>query len=372
LSISPRDEALTIISHLAEIGPRCAGSPQEATAAAFVNGRLRRAGMGVTTHSLGISPRRRRLYGVAAAAGLLAALSAIFMPLPALVLALAAIITLALDTWFGPLVQIGPRHASQSIIGTQAITGGAGLAPRAPRWRVVILVPLDSPTIATGLSALAGPGRSAALARVIALALVGLAALAELMSPHRGWALLVVPAAILLALQLAAALRGPLPASHASNLGAPAALVLAAQGLRSLEHVEIWAAAVGASSLDPGGIEELFRIYPFERERTLVIALEQLDGGELCYSVSARREHQQIVSLATAAGAAIQTAPVERARAEHALLIEPLRRRGIQTMVIYGHSSARHAPATRQTAAPLSADAALLIAAIVEQLETAS
>jgi hypothetical protein len=191
------------------------------------------------------------------------------------------------------------------------------------------------------------------------------------MSPHRGWALLVVPAAILLALQLAAALRGPLPASHASNLGAPAALVLAAQGLRSLKHVEIWAAAVGASSLDPGGVEELLRIYPFERERTLVIALEQLDGGELCYSVSARREHQHIVSLATAAGAALQTAPIKRARAERALLSEPLRRRGIQTMVVYGHSSARHAPTTRQTAAPLSADAALLIAAIVEQLEAA-
>jgi hypothetical protein len=369
LSSSPRDEALTIISHLAEIGPRCAGSPQEATAAAFVNGRLRRAGMGVTTHSLVVSPRRRRLYGIAAAAGLFAALTAIFLPLPALVLALAAIISLTLDAAFGPLALIGPRHASQSIIGTQAITGGAGLAPRAPRWRVVLLAPLDSPSVATGLSALAGPGLSAALARVIILALVGLAAMAELISPHRGWALLVVPAAILLALQLAASLRGPRPTLHTSNLGALAAMVLATQRLHSLDHVEIWAAAVGASSLDTGGIEDLLAIYPFERERTLIIALEQLDGGQLCYGVNTRRARPEIVRLAAAAAAATQVATVERTRAESSALIEPLRRRGMRAISVYGHSEAGEAPASRHTTATLSAGAALLIAAIVEQLE---
>jgi len=366
LSSSPRDEAQTIISQLAEIGPRRAGSPQEATAAAFVNGRLRRADMGVTTHSLLLSPRRRRLYGAAAAAGLLGALTAIFLPLPSLALALAAIITLALDAAIGPLAQIGPRHASQSIIGTQAIVGGAGLASRSPRWRVVILAPLDSPTVAAGLSALAGPSLSAGMARVGALALVGVAALAELASPNRGWVLLVAPAATLLALQLAATLRGPRPAPHDGNLGALAAMVLAAQRLCALEYVEVWAAAVGASSLDPGGVEDLLRIYPFERERTLIIAIEQLDGEQLCYGVDGP---QEIVSLAALAAEVPLIAAAQRARAHGAALTEPLRRRGLRTISVYGDSAGGAAAVAPQVAASQSERAALLIAAIVQQLE---
>jgi hypothetical protein len=368
LSSSPRDEALAIISHLAEIGPRRAGSPQEATAAAFVNGRLRRAGMGVTTHSLAVTPRRRRLYGTVAAAGLFAALTTIILPLPALALTLAAIAALFLDAAIGPLAQIGPRNASQSIIATQAINGGAGLAPRSPRWRVVILASLDSPTLATGLAVLAGPSRLASAARVIALALVEAAALAELLSPHRGWALLVVPATIALACQLVASLRGPRPAPRDGNLGALAAIVLAAQRLRDLEHVEIWVGAVGATSLDPGGIEDLLRIYPFEPERTLIIALEQIACGQLRYSLDTRHAHQEIVNMADLA-AVVSISPTRRTRSSTAVLIEPLRHRGMHAIAIYSHGESSEATTTREAAALLSEGAALLIAAIVEQLE---
>ncbi len=362
MSISLRDEALTIISHLAEIGSRRASSPQEATAAAFINGRLRRAGMGVTTHALAVSPRRRRLYAAVAAAGIIAALTAIFLPLPALTLALAATIILSLDAARGPLAQIGPRHASQSIVGTQAITGGAGLAPRSPRWRVVILAPLDSPTVATGLSILAGPARPAALARSFSLALVVLVALAELLSPHRGWVLFVVPAAILLTLQLAAALRGPQPAACDGNLGALATLVLAAQRLRTLDHVEIWAAAVGAISLDPGGIDELLRIYPFEPARTLIITLEQFNGEHLYYRINRRRGHQEIINLTNPT---LAISADGRSRTEGVALIEPLRRSGMQTVSVYGRSDF----STHKDIALRSEQAALLITAIVEQLE---
>ncbi|MEI7644953.1 MAG: hypothetical protein WCJ55_11790 [Chloroflexales bacterium] len=367
--MSLHDEALTIFRHLAEIGPRRAGSPQEATAAAFVNGRLRHAGMGVTTHPLLVSPRRRRLYAAAAAAGIFGALTALFLPLPSLVLALVAIMALALDATVGPLAPIGPRRASQSIIGTQAIAGGAGLAPRSPRWRVVILAPLDSPTVTSGLSALADPSLAAALARVIALALVGLAALAELVIPNRGWVLLVAPAATLLALQLAAALRGPRPTPHDRNLGALTAMVLATQHLLALEHVEVWAAAVGASSIDPGGIEDLLKIYPFEPERTLIIALEQLGCGQLCYNVDTRRAHQEIASMIALAATACQIVAVERPHAGGAWLTEPLRRRGLRAISVYGHSDSHEPAAACQAAAPLSEDAARLVAAIIEQLE---
>jgi hypothetical protein len=146
-------------------------------------------------------------------------------------------------------------------------------------------------------------------------------------------------------------------------------MVLSAQRLRDLEHVEVWAAAVGASSLDPGGVEDLLRIYPFEQERTLLIALEQLDGGQLCYSVGGRRARQEIASLAALAAESLQIAAVERTRADGATLTEPLRRRDMRAISVYGHSDSGDDAATHQAAAPLSVGTARLIAAIVEQLE---
>jgi hypothetical protein len=363
----PRDEALTIISHLAEIGPRRAGSPQEATAAAFINGRLRRSGMGVTTHSLPVTPRRRRLYAVTAACGLFAALSAIILPTPALSLALVAIVALLVDSATGPLVSFGPHYASQTIVGTQAIAGGAGLAARVPRWRVVLLAPLDTPSAIGGLASLAGPGHSAAMARLVALGLVALAALAEQLSTQRGWVLLAVPAAVLLAVQLAAALRGPEPAALDGGVGALAALALAAQQLHELEHVEVWAAAIGAAAMDAGGVEGLLRIYPFERERTLIIALERIDCGRLHYSLG--RGDAGLRALVAEAAAAAGGDVGEGPRTAGALS-EPLARRGMRVISL-ASGTEPGAGGGRQADPRIGEVATRLVVALVERLERA-
>jgi hypothetical protein len=332
MSANLRNESPAIIGHLADqIGARSPGSPQEATAAAFVNARLRRAGMRVSTTPLRVAPRRRTLYSVAAALGLFASLTAVVLPLPALLLALALIIILLLDMRFGPIAPLGSPKASQTIVGTRAIASSGQAAPP-PRWRVVLLAPLDTPTAPGGLAALASPSRSAGLARVAALALVAAAALLEQLSPQRGWAFLVLPVAVLLTAQLAAALRPPRPAGRDGGVGALAALLLAAQHLGGLERVEIWAVAVGATTVDSYGVESLLARYPFGYEQTLLVAIEQLHSGELQVATAAGQGEpllRELLAVAREHGAALAARPPDSA------LEAPQRRGRLRGLRIY-------------------------------------
>lgn len=364
MSNNPRDEAQRLISHLSEIGIRHAGSPQEATAAAFVNAQMRRVGMGVTTSPLQITPRRRRLYGAVAACGLFAALSTIIVPLPALLLAVAAAAILLLDVAFGPLMPIGPRISSQSIIGTQAIARDESTGPREPRWRVVMLAPLDSPAATAGVAALAWPTRSATLTRLGALALIMIAALIELLSPRQGWALLALPATMVFGLQIVALLRGPQLAAHDGSLGALAALLLASRELRGLRQVELWAVAVGATALDVGGVEDLLRSYPFDPARTLMIAVEQLAGGPVAICPG-RRGGRQLADLIAAD--LPRGLPAGAGRAD-LRLAGPLQRRGLQTVTLCGRAVPA-AASRRGGDTQLIHETAGLIVGVVRQLE---
>ena len=134
-----RDEAHEIeglLEHLAATAKeRAPTSPAEAAAAAFVNGRLRRAGMGVSTYELRAVRRPGGAYMIVGALGLLAAALAPFAPLPSLLLALLLLGALLYDALGAPIPPVGPRRASQNIVGTRAVAGAAGLAPRPPRWR---------------------------------------------------------------------------------------------------------------------------------------------------------------------------------------------------------------------------------------------
>ena len=56
-------------------------------------------------------------------------------------------------------------------------------------------------------------------------------------------------------------------------------LLAAAAELAGLREVELWAIALGAASA--GGGATLLDRYPFEREATLLIALDALDAGRL-------------------------------------------------------------------------------------------
>lgn len=364
---SPHAEAQLIIGHLAEVGCRRAGSPQEATAAAFVNARLRRVGMGVATQPLQITARRRHLFAAAAASGLFAALTAVLLPIPALALALATLAVLLLDTTIGPLIAFGPTYSSQTIVGTKEIAAGTSAGPCGPLRRVVLLAPLDSPMVMAGIAALAGPSWPAALTRIGALLIVALAALLDQLQPSRGWVLLAIPATILLALQLVAALRGPRPDRGDGGTGALATMLLAAQRLRELKRIELWAVALGATALDSGGLDELLQSYPFERTQTLVISLEQLTSGRLCYQTISSDPDQVGGAHIAAAAQSLAISLEARTSPAQLSLAAALRRHKLPTLALYSH--APRSPSPRRADPQLSEDAAQLIAAIIAQLE---
>ncbi|NTV64075.1 MAG: hypothetical protein HGA65_11145 [Oscillochloris sp.] len=363
-SSSLRTEVQLLIGHLTEIGTRRAGSPQEATAAAFINARLRRAGMGVSTQPLQVSSRRRRLYGTTAACGLFAALTAILLPTPALVLALAAAVILVIDATRGPLTIPGPRHASQTIIGTQAIAALQHAAPRLPRWRVLLLAPLDSSMATAGIAALAGPSFRVGMARLGALLLVALAAWLHRSHPERGWVLLVIPAVIVLALQIVAVLRGPALAQSDGSICALTTLLLAAQQLHDLQHVEIWAVALGSTSIDPASVEDLLGHYPFEPDHTLVIALDHLVAGQLCLAMNGRYSDQSLVKAISTSSLSLQI-PIDLSPPLARLaLTSALRHATLPTLTFYTLDG----PSCRADPKVCEA-AACLIKALVAQLE---
>ncbi|MEI7646494.1 MAG: hypothetical protein WCJ55_19650, partial [Chloroflexales bacterium] len=277
-------ELETLISQLVDqAGTRLATSPGEATAAAFVNGRLRRAGMRVSTYELRVAARPGEVYLLCGALSLLAFALTVSLPLPSLLLALNLLAWIGLDSFGWPIPPVGRRRASQNIVGTRAIVGAAGLEPVAPRWRVVLLAPLDTPQTWRGLATLAGPTRGARLARLAAVALVTIGASAALLVPGLWW-LVGLPGATLGLLMLIAALLPPRPTPTDGGVAALTTMIVATQRLEQLQRVELWAVAVGASSTDPRGVITLLPRYPFDPAHTLFIALEDLARGQVIYA----------------------------------------------------------------------------------------
>lgn len=352
---SVRDETREIevlVGQLADqAGARAATSPGEATAAAFVNGRLRRAGMGVATYELRVAPHPGGAYLIFGALGLVATALSLLLPLPSLLLALNLLAWLAIDRFGAPIPPVGRRRASQNIVGTLAVAGAAGLQPVAPRWRVVLMAPLDAPHERRRLAALAGPERPAALARLAAALLVAAGAAAAMLLSGPWW-LIGLPGAVLCLLIAVAALLPATPTQGDGGVAALAAMVAAAQRIERLERVELWAVAVGAAGTDPRGVTTLLARYPFDRERTLFLALESLAGEQLVY---ATREgpggpaDALLLELAAGADAADPQIDAEpRALAEPARLAAPLRRHRYRALTIL----ARATPPAESPAGP--------------------
>jgi len=250
------DEATEIELLVAElagrIGPRRPTSAEEARAAAFVNGRLRRAGMGVSAYELRVVPRAGTTYALFAALGMAGAALAFFFPWLGLLWGLGLLAIALADAFVAPLPPLGPCRVSQNIVGTRAIAEAAGAPPLQPRWRVVVLAPLDTPPLQHGLAVLAGSGRSAALARLAAATLLVAGALGALLLPGPWW-LLQGGAGLLFGLILIGAIRPLTPDPSDGGCAALAALVSAVTRLGALERAEVWAVAVGAASSDPWG-----------------------------------------------------------------------------------------------------------------------
>ncbi len=373
-----RDEAYEIealVDELAErIGLRRPTSPEEARAAAFVNGRLRRAGMGVSTYELRAVPRPGTGSLLFGALGVTSALLALALPGPGLLLSLGLLAVALVDGLVAPLPAVGRRRVSQNIVGTRAVAGAGGLMPAEPRWRVLLLAPLDTPAQQPGLAALASTTRAAVLSRLGAATLLVAGSLLAALLPGPWW-LVQLAAALLFVLILVGATR-PFTADPVDGgQAALAALVAAVSRLGPMERVELWAVAVGAAGSDPGGVTSLLQRYPFERERTLVIALEQLIGGQLVYATAegalrSRPADDLLVRLAAATDAADPQIDADPRRlTTDGILASPLRRLGYRTLTIVASPAPGGVAAPAPPAARLVERVARLVTGIVQRLE---
>jgi hypothetical protein len=264
-----------------DIGPRRATSLGEAQAAAYLDGRLRRAGLRVSADAFR-APAGMAWDGVVLA--LLAAVSVIlyyWAPLPSFALSLGnfAIAVVALRRSSNPF--LARKQSSQNVIATRALE-----AP--PRWRVVLLAPLDTPPATPQIARRLSAGMRPLFGRVIACGVIVVLALLAFFGPlevrRLFWYAQFAAVAYLLTLAALAAwqLRAPATAGAANHAGALAALLESADTLNTLTQTELWAVALGAT--DSGaGLADLLRRYPFDPQMTLFIGLESIGSGLLSY-----------------------------------------------------------------------------------------
>ncbi|NJN67187.1 MAG: hypothetical protein HC884_11000 [Chloroflexaceae bacterium] len=214
-----KDDSREVVRYLVtSIGVRPATSLGEARAAAYVDGRLRRGGMNVSADPF-LAPTSVSLtYVLLSLLGVLAALLAGGPPLPSLLLSLWLLGVALTDAWVAPLSLPLAYRNSQNIVGTRA-------CELPPRWRVVLLCPLDSPAETGWVYQYVRPyvrwQRGAVAGRVVVFGLLALLSLLKLVRPSDLWWYgQMVPAVYLVVLLF------PLRASALAPLGSAGALAV--------------------------------------------------------------------------------------------------------------------------------------------------
>ena len=327
-----------------DIGGRRATSLGEAQAAAYFDGRMRRAGLRVSADAFR-SPTGRGWDGLALALVALIGVPLYYwLPLPALALALLNLALAASGLLRHGQPLLASRRPSQNVVATRAITS-------VPRWRVVLLAALDSPPATGRIARVLDAGARPLIGRTAACALIGLlAALALLRVPldvgRLLWYLQTLPAAYLLFtagldVWAARALASPGAANHA---GALAALLASADALNGLQQTELWAIGLGATGTG-AGVADLLRRYPFEPAQTLFVGVESIGAGRLSYVTRAGIAPQRpadphllrLVAQADAADPLIDAEP--RPYRAEPVLTHSLSRAGLRAITIIGLDS---------------------------------
>jgi hypothetical protein len=292
-----------------EIGPRRPTSLGEARAAAYLDGRLRRAGLRVSADPFH-APRSAGAEGALLALPALVSVALYYqLPLPSLALALCGLAIAAALLWWPDVVVLARKRPSQNVIATRASSS-------APRRRVVLLAPLDSPPAMSRLARLLADdtrpqiGRAAAYALLTLLALLALPSSLSFELRRALWLTQMLPTAYLLVLAGLDLwlLRAPTTSGAISHAGALAVLLTSAEELNALERTELWAVALGATS-SGAGLADFLRRYPFDREMTLFVEIAGIGAGNLSYVtregvLRERPADTRLLQLAAAADAA--------------------------------------------------------------------
>ncbi|MCG8346856.1 MAG: hypothetical protein MI924_03630 [Chloroflexales bacterium] len=276
-----RDESLDVVHHLmVGIGPRSATSLAEAQAAAYIDGRLRRAGMRVSAEAFTAPASFGWTYPLLAILSGLIALLSVWLPLLSLLLALLGLALVLSDGALISLPSLASHGESQNVVGTRA-------SEKEERWRVVLLAPLDSPLQQGWFARFRGARRAAIIGRIIAFTLLALLSGLQLLDPqHPFWLYShALPVMYLLLTQIPGAFRtkAAAKAEMPGGAGALAAMLAAVERLGTLRQVQVWAVALGATATGNSGLRNFLERYPFPQDTTLFIALEMIAQGQLTY-----------------------------------------------------------------------------------------
>lgn len=363
------DSAGVVAELIAQLGPRPATSAAEAMAAAQINARLRQAGFSVATHSLPAAAHPGTRFAPAAIGLMVAIGLAAWQPVVGIALGFWLMALLLIDGIYAPLPPLRQRRISQNIIAVRPIEASDTQTPPQPRWRLVLLAPLDTPPVWRGLARLIAPTYEGLLARLV-LGSLPLAIAAATTAPALRWTLAIGAFAGALLLFWASRRQPPLMQPD-GGIAALATLIIAGQTIPRLQHVEVWAVAVGAAYCDQNGLKTLIARYPFEPAHTLIIGVGPLAGGQLAIISRSGvfRNEPADPLLYRLAMNADRTEPVidlePHTQAVRDDLLSPLRQRGFRTLSI------RAVPNSENTFNPLLAErAARLIAAIACALDT--
>ncbi len=330
-------DPLAAVYHLVHtIGPRAATSLAEAQAAAYVDGRLRHAGLSVSADSFQAPQNNGIGLLLITVLAAVAALLSGWFPLLSCILACGLLLLTFIDEGIVPMPALAPHATSQNIVGI------APCEQHIPHWRVILLAALDTPTDARRGQWAYG-GRTSIIIRWVALALVAILAMLRWYDGAVWWWYAQGIPVVMLALLLLPA--KPAGEASAGGAGALAVMLAAAECLQSLQQVELWAIAPGATSTGDNGIRDLLRRYPFTQADTLILSLENIVPGDLRWATREGIYGQYaaddlLVQLATQGQTATPeiAADIRPSNAANSLAM-PLHRRGFRAISL--HTQAR-------------------------------
>lgn len=307
-----RDNPQETVYRLAEdIGPRPPTSLGEARAAAYIDGRLRRAGMRVSADTFEASIA---IGAEGLLVGMLAIVSVLlyyWFPYPALVFSLVAFGVAIAAVFRRGTPLLARRRPCQSVVATRA-------ANDRPRRRLVLLAPLDTPPASERFERLLGGRIHMPIGRLIAISMLLLFEITGTLMVDRLWLYLsLIPFVYLMLSALVdgwALTASPTPGAI-SHAGALAVLLAACEALEEQEKTELWAVAIGATTAQ-AGLADMLRRYPFDQD-TFFIGLEGIGDGELCYLSHEGwllRQASDVLLAATIAEASIEIQAIIPAR----------------------------------------------------------
>lgn len=274
------EEQLATIQFMSqEIGPRPPTSAAEAQVAAYVNSRLRQAGMDVEVQTFRAVPTVALPYGLILLTAILSPVASYFLPPAGLGLSLLALAAFIGESLSFPIVSaLLPLGTSQNIIGTRP-------AAKETRLHLIVLAHLDTPRA----NWLFHPRLGDAFRRFFLLLLLALAILPVLIVLEWAldlpwlWYVQWVPAGIAFAALLIFIHRElfmpHLRGAHNSASGI-AVLLRLAEELEGLQHTALWLVATGSKESGLHGARHFLNRYPFPKDNTYIISVDHVGRGQ--------------------------------------------------------------------------------------------